>query len=498
MKWKQWLAGMLTILMVIGCLGGSVSAKALQPDSKATDSYDFMQISDPILTLQVGEQKSLTILHASSSRIVHWFTMDADVADVEQSGMVTGVAPGIVTLYAVISKEHVLQCRVVVQPASHPAVTNLPTATTTSAPIATTQSTTTGTTPTDQPALSASTCTLSVGETFQLTATEMENVVWFSHDPQIASVTDGLITANQAGETIVYAIFPENVVRSCTVTIIQHTPHLSKEALTVAVGEVAPLTVLDLAPNQTVQWSSEDDTIADIIDETIIGVHPGTVVVSATIGENLVLSCTVTVQAASAQTTAIVTTQTESTITTTTTTVPIQTTTGTTIAAGPFLEQEYITMQMGDIQSMLLENIAADEPVSWFSKDETIATVDQQGAVTAVSTGNTRICAVIPGYGVLYCAVRVISDRAYDTGDVNGDGDITLADATLTLTYYAEEAVSGHPQFSDMIVCDEASAFSAADVDQDRTITLSDATLILTYYAELAVGNTPDWNKLRA
>ena len=146
-------------------------------------------------------------------------------------------------------------------------------------------------------------------------------------------------------------------------------------------------------------------------------------------------------------------------------------------------------MQMGDIQSMLLENIAADEPVSWFSKDETIATVDQQGAVTAVSTGNTRICAVIPGYGVLYCAVRVISDRAYDTGDVNGDGDITLADATLTLTYYAEEAVSGHPQ---------ASAFSAADVDQDRTITLSDATLILTYYAELAVGNTPDWNKLRA
>lgn len=60
---------------------------------------------------------------------------------------------------------------------------------------------------------------------------------------------------------------------------------------------------------------------------------------------------------------------------------------------------------------------------------------------------------------MLYCAVRVISDRAYDTGDVNGDGDITLADATLTLTYYAEEAVSGHPQFSDMIVCDEASAF---------------------------------------
>ena len=83
-------------------------------------------------------------------------------------------------------------------------------------------------------------------------------------------------------------------------------------------------------------------------------------------------------------------------------------------------------MQMGDIQSMLLENIAADEPVSWFSKDETIATVDQQGTVTAVS-GEDRL--VMTCMGTI--AAKSMSSSIFCKGEELG----------FTVTRFAPERI---------------------------------------------------------
>lgn len=58
-------------------------------------------------------------------------------------------------------------------------------------------------------------------------------------------------------------------------------------------------------------------------------------------------------------------------------------------------------------------------------------------------------------------------------GDVNGDEEITLADATAIVKHYAEIEV----------ITDERS-LAAADCNGDEDVALSDATCIVQYYAE--------------
>ena len=96
-------------------------------------------------------------------------------------------------------------------------------------------------------------------------------------------------------------------------------------------------------------------------------------------------------------------------------------------------------------------------------------------------------------------------------GDIDLDGDVTLADATLALTYYSEHAVNNAFYFTTQSAQApqteaeqmlEKLMFFLADIDTESkqgadtdngTIELLDATKILTYYAEQAVGNLPSW-----
>ena len=78
-------------------------------------------------------------------------------------------------------------------------------------------------------------------------------------------------------------------------------------------------------------------------------------------------------------------------------------------------------------------------------------------------------------------------ETVYETGDLDGDGVITISDATEVLTIYARMAVqldvSGYTE----------SQLAAADVNQDGTVNIRDATAILTYYAQTAASLNPDW-----
>lgn len=76
-----------------------------------------------------------------------------------------------------------------------------------------------------------------------------------------------------------------------------------------------------------------------------------------------------------------------------------------------------------------------------------------------------------------------------ERGDLDKDGAVTLADATLALTAYAEQSVSNPLPLT-------PEALNRADVDRDGILTLSDATYILTYYAECAVQNHPKWETI--
>lgn len=80
-------------------------------------------------------------------------------------------------------------------------------------------------------------------------------------------------------------------------------------------------------------------------------------------------------------------------------------------------------------------------------------------------------------------------------GDVNLDGIVDISDATLVLSYYAQQGASLNPAFSldpeqDALIC------KLADIDGNGIIEISDATLILTYYARFGAGLSPEWDDL--
>ncbi len=78
------------------------------------------------------------------------------------------------------------------------------------------------------------------------------------------------------------------------------------------------------------------------------------------------------------------------------------------------------------------------------------------------------------------------SEVAY--GDVDFDGSIAIADATMILTEYAGTAAGFAATFDDAM-------FTAGDVDGDGNIAIADATAILGYYAANAAGLNPDINE---
>ena len=146
------------------------------------------------------------------------------------------------------------------------------------------------------------------------------------------------------------------------------------------------------------------------------------------------------------------------------------------------LSQTALTMRENTsttLTAVVYPTNAADQTVVWASSDPSVATVDENGKVMAVSPGIAQITAVAGGITAT-CTVTVTS-LAFGggglKGDVDGDGNITSTDARMTLQFYAGK------------IGEDKLNVALADVDSDGNITSTDARLILQYYA----GKITDW-----
>lgn len=85
-----------------------------------------------------------------------------------------------------------------------------------------------------------------------------------------------------------------------------------------------------------------------------------------------------------------------------------------------------------------------------------------------------------------------VTESVFAQGDVDGNGQVDISDATAVLTMYAKTAAD--------LPIDEYTEIQkkSADVDGDSLITISDATYILAYYAQNAAGLNPSWDKILA
>lgn len=106
---------------------------------------------------------------------------------------------------------------------------------------------------------------------------------------------------------------------------------------------------------------------------------------------------------------------------------------------------------------------------------------DNQSKLISSYNANTDGSDKLQAYKTYMNNVDFLDEMAYGHGDVDGDADVTVSDAVVTLSYYAATAAGQSPSFTEL-------QKQAADFNQDGIVTVEDAVKTLSLYAEHAAG----------
>jgi len=250
--------------------------------------------------------------------------------------------------------------------------------------------------------LDKTTLEFSIGDAAQtLTATVLpdkatnKRVKWTSSKPEVATVdAAGKVTAKGIGEAkITVTTEDEGKTAACTVTVnpVKVTGvTLNKETLVFTIGDPAQTltaTVLpDKATNKKVKWTSDNTEVATVKDGTVtaVGIGEATITVTTEDGGKTA-SCTVTVN-------------------------PVKVTEVT-------LDKTTLTFTIGDAAQPLTATVApanaTNKKVTWTSSKTDVATVDENGTVTAVGVGEATITVTTEDGGhKAACRVKVKAKSA--------------------------------------------------------------------------------------
>lgn len=239
---------------------------------------------------------------------------------------------------------------------------------------------------------------LKVGSTATLNATvnpadaSNKELSWSSSDPNVASVDSatGVITALKAGTATITAAATDgsNVKAECKVTVIIPVTSvtMSRSSLRIYEGGSYSLSAAvspDNATDKTLSWSSSDPSIASVDKDGKVTAHKaGTAIIyaAATDGSGVKAECTVTVD------------------------VPVSSVTMSRTSLRIYEGRGYT------LSATVMPDNAADKGIVWSSSDPSVASVDQDGRVTAHKRGACIIYAQAQdGSGVYgYCTVQVL------------------------------------------------------------------------------------------
>ena len=201
-----------------------------------------------------------------------------------------------------------------------------------------------------------------------------KTVSWKSSDASTASVdANGKVTAVKAGSaTITVTTADGSKTATCSVTVTSKTVSvtdvtLDKTEAALTQGETVQLTATvkpDDATDKTLTWSTSDSKVATV-DETgkVTAVETGSATITAKAGDKTA-TCAVTVTAKVIEVTEITLDKTE---------------------------VEIIEGETVQLTATVKPDDATDKSIEWTSSDESVATVDNSGKVTAVSEGKVTI-----------------------------------------------------------------------------------------------------------
>ena len=258
--------------------------------------------------------------------------------------------------------------------------------------------------------------TLIPGQSHQLVATiepssaTNKQIEWSSSNPQVASVTDGLVVANTVGTATITATIRNatlNGDRSITIPVrvlrkidsISVSP--SNITLVYGTSEAEANLEATILPDnaeqdKTITWRSSDDSVVTVSQNgKITAVAKGTATITANLSNGMAATCEVTVF------------------------VPI-----TTYEVTNGTEIELYKDQTHTIETRILPNDpSVSKVINWTSDDDTIATVSSNGTVTAVGFGTTTIRGTLEDDEEVTVSIKVIRP-------IN---NVTISQRTLTL-----------------------------------------------------------------
>ena len=318
----------------------------------------------PALSLAAGTSDRLTasVLPVNTQqRSVFWVSSDLGICSVDQSGYVTAVRPGTAEVTCVSANGMTDSCTVMVRDVVFA----------------------------ESVSLNASKLVIGSGQTQRLLVTikpqtSNELITWTTSDSSVATVDqDGVVSLIRNGTAIVtattesgkevscavVAVDPKNVVTDVAVDNANLTLYEDQARLVMA--KVKPGTATD----QSVRWSTSDDTVANVeANGLIAGVGAGECIVTCTASSGVTAQVRVTVRG-----------------------VDIE------------IQPRMVSVKPGKRTklSYVLKPEQAELPVTWESADESIATVDEKGEATAVSEGQTEITATLQNGQTAVCKFSV-------------------------------------------------------------------------------------------
>ncbi len=282
------------------------------------------------------------------------------------------------------------------------------------------------------------------GETFTLTATvgpsdaTDKTVIWSSSDDNIASVdAKGKVTAVNGGSAVITAE-SGGVKATCSVTVTVDVTGVSLDVTekTAEKGETFTITATvepSDATDKTVTWTSSNTSVATVdSDGKVTAVGGGFAVITATVGEKTA-TCNVTV-------------------TTDVTAVTLD------IAEKTVKKGETFTLT-----ATVAPSDVTDKKVTWSSDNDSVASVDSNGKVTAVGGGSAVITAAAGGKTAT-CNVTVTVPVSGVTLDVTEKSVATGESFTLTATVEPSDA-------TDKTVTWTSSNATVATVDSNGKVT---------------------------
>lgn len=245
--------------------------------------------------------------------------------------------------------------------------------------------------------------------------TDDKTVEWSSGDDKVATVSkDGIVQAVGKGTTTITAKVGEKTATcNVTVSVPLQSISLNKDKLTLAKGENSQLTVSALPEDTTdtnpYNWTSDNQSVATVDQNGLVkAVGQGTATITVSRGDKTA-SCEVVVSAPLES-------------------ISIQ-------SSLELLKKQTAALTI----TYNPENTTDDKTAVWSSSDDKVATVDQNGVVTAVAPGKATITAKV-GKHEATCSVTVkeqpLNSIALNKQEMALDKGKT---ESLTVTYNPED-----------------------------------------------------------